>query len=82
MTTLRLSFSNNTLGREQPQADSNAKLRFFSACVESELVDYPPLPIGDPPDDDKQDEPQYDRHDEDDEEEDDEDEEHEDEVDH
>ncbi len=82
MITPRLFFSKNTLSREQPQTDSNAKLRLFSDCVESELADYPPLPIGDPPDDDKQDEPGYDRHDEDDEDENDEDEDHEDEVDH
>ncbi len=74
MTTLWFSFSKNTLGREQPQTDSNAKLRLFSGCVESEQVDHPPPPIGDPPDDDKQDEPRYDQYDEDDEDEDDEDE--------
>ena len=64
MTTLWLSFSKNTLGREQPQTDSHAKLRLFSDCLGFDPVDDPPPPIGDPPDD-EQDEPCDDEDDED-----------------
>ena len=60
-------------GTGQPQTDSNAKLRLFSGCVESDPVDDRPPPIGDPPGDDEQDEPWSDEEDEDDEDEDNED---------
>ena len=64
MSTLLLFFSKKVFGREQPQTDSNAKLRLISGCVASDPVDDPSPPIGDPPDDD-QDEPCDDEDDED-----------------
>ncbi len=71
MITPRLSLSKNTLGREQPQTDSNARLRLISGCVASDPVDDPSPPIGDPPDDDAQDEPYDDADDDENEDEDD-----------